>query len=132
ARAAHWRVHTAALQNALEQNGWDGDWYRRGYFDDGTPLGSSTSGECRIDSIAQSWSVISGAADPARALRGMAAVDEQLINQGDGLALLFTPPFDRPPLHRGSIKRSPTGTRAKPGHSDRAARSSALAFAAIR
>jgi len=131
ARAAHWRAHAAALQNALEQNGWDGDWYRRGYFDDGTPLGSSTSGECRIDSIAQSWSVISGAADPARAARAMAAVDEQLINHGDRLALLFTPPFDRTPLDPGYIKGYPPGIRENGGQYNHAATWSVLAFAAL-
>ena len=72
--AARWRAHAAALRGALEREGWDGGWYRRGYFDDGTPLGSATSEECRIDSIAQSWSVISGAADAARARQAMAAV----------------------------------------------------------
>jgi cyclic beta-1,2-glucan synthetase len=73
ARAATWRKHADALREALERDGWDGDWYRRGYFDDGTPLGSASSSECRIDSIAQSWAVISGAADPARGARAMAA-----------------------------------------------------------
>jgi len=131
ARAAHWRAHMAALKNALEQNAWDGDWYRRGYFDDGTPLGSSTSGECRIDSIAQSWSVISGAADPARALRGMAAVDQQLINHDDRLALLFTPPFDRAPLDPGYIKGYPPGIRENGGQYNHAATWSVLAFAAL-
>jgi cyclic beta-1,2-glucan synthetase len=131
ARAAHWRAHMAALKNALEQNAWDGDWYRRGYFDDGTPLGSSTSGECRIDSIAQSWSVISKAADPARALRGMAAVDEQLINHDGRLALLFTPPFDRTPLDPGYIKGYPPGIRENGGQYNHAATWSVLAFAAL-
>ena len=60
-RAAAWQAHTASLQTAVERDGWDGDWYRRAYFDDGTPLGSSVNKECRIDSIVQSWSVISGA-----------------------------------------------------------------------
>src|SRR5688572_22159172 len=67
ARAEKWLACAAKLQASLEQHGWDGDWYRRGYFDDGTPLGSSGSDECRIDSIAQSWAVLSRAADPARA-----------------------------------------------------------------
>jgi cyclic beta-1,2-glucan glucanotransferase len=131
ARAARWRAHIATLQKALEQNAWDGSWYRRGYFDDGTPLGSSTSSECRIDSIAQSWSVISGAADPTRALRAMAAVDEQLINHGEGLALLFTPPFDRTPLDPGYIKGYPPGIRENGGQYNHAATWSVLAFAAL-
>ena len=83
ARAARWTEHAAALREALERDGWDGNWYRRGYFDDGAPLGSVTSDECRIDSIAQSWSVLSGAADPARARQAMASADAQLIRRED-------------------------------------------------
>src|SRR5207247_3074493 len=83
-RANAWRRHVTALQAALEREGWDGDWYRRAYFDDGTPLGSVTNEECRIDSIAQSWGVISGAADRSRAARAMAAVEEYLVRRGDG------------------------------------------------
>ena len=83
------------LRRALERHGWDGDWYRRAFFDDGTPLGSAINAECRIDSIAQSWSVLSGAANPPHAIRAMAAVEEYLVRRGDGLVLLFTPPFDR-------------------------------------
>jgi cyclic beta-1,2-glucan synthetase len=130
-RAMKWSAHAAALRNALEQDGWDGGWYRRGYFDDGTPLGSSSSAECRIDSIAQSWSVISGAADPARALRAMAAVDEQLIRGDEGLALLFTPPFDRTPLDPGYIKGYPPGIRENGGQYNHAATWSVIAFAAL-
>ena len=75
ARAAAWRAHAAALQGALEREAWDGDWYRRGWFDDGTAFGSAASAECRIDSIAQSWSVLSGAGERGRAVRAMAAVE---------------------------------------------------------
>jgi len=103
-RAASWRQHATALRDALERDGWDGNWYRRGYFDNGTPLGSALSSECRIDSIAQSWGVISGAADPARATRAMAAVEENLVLRDEGLALLFTPPFDQIALDPGYIK----------------------------
>ncbi|HSJ98277.1 MAG TPA: glycosyl hydrolase family 65 protein, partial [Myxococcota bacterium] len=131
ARAANWLSHAAALQASLERDGWDGDWYRRGYFDDGTPLGASASDECRIDSIAQSWAVISGAADPARARRAMAAVDEHLIRPGDGLALLFTPPFDRTPLDPGYIKGYPPGIRENGGQYTHAAAWSVIAFAAL-
>jgi cyclic beta-1,2-glucan synthetase len=131
ARAMKWSAHAAALKNALEQDGWDGGWYRRGYFDDGTPLGSSASDECRIDSIAQSWSVISGAADPARAARAMGAVDEQLIRRDEGLALLFTPPFDRTPLDPGYIKGYPPGIRENGGQYNHAATWSVVAFAAL-
>ncbi len=71
-RASAWRAHAAKLQASLEREAWDGDWYRRAYFDDGTPLGSATSAECRIDSIAQSWAVLSGAAEPGRGNPGHA------------------------------------------------------------
>ena len=130
-RAVKWGAHAAALKNALEHDGWDGAWYRRGYFDDGTPLGSAMSDECRIDSIAQSWSVISRAADPARALRAMGAVDEQLIRGDEGLALLFTPPFDRTPLDPGYIKGYPPGIRENGGQYNHAATWSVMAFAAL-
>jgi len=129
-RVANWLAHAARLRTSLERDGWDGDWYRRAYFDDGTPLGSSTSDECRIDSIAQSWSVISGAADPVRGMRAMAVVDEQLIHRGDALALLFTPPFDRTPLDPGYIKGYPPGIRENGGQYTHAAVWSAIAFAA--
>jgi cyclic beta-1,2-glucan synthetase len=131
ARAAKWLAHAAALRASLEQNGWDGEWYRRGYFDDGTPLGSAASDECRIDSIAQSWAVISGAADPARAQRAMAAVEEHLIRADDGLALLFTPPFDRTPLDPGYIKGYPPGIRENGGQYTHAAAWSVIALAAL-
>src|SRR5258708_23947963 len=109
-RAVAWRRHLEELKAALEQ-AWDGDWYRRAYFDDGTPLGSAGDAECRIDSIAQSWAVLSGAADPRRAARAMAAGEENLGRPGDGLGLPFTPPFDRTPLHprylHGHLPRAP-------------------------
>jgi cyclic beta-1,2-glucan synthetase len=130
-RGAKWLAHATLLREALERDGWDGDWYRRGYFDDGTPLGSSASEECRIDSIAQSWSVISGAAEPARAVRAMAAMDEQLIRRDDGLVVLFTPPFDRTPLDPGYIKGYPPGIRENGGQYTHAAAWSAIAFAAL-
>jgi cyclic beta-1,2-glucan synthetase len=131
ARAAQWFAYAARLRTSLERDGWDGDWYRRGYFDDGTALGSSTSDECRIDSIAQSWSVISGAADPARARRAMAAMDAQLIRGDERLALLFTPPFDRTPLDPGYIKGYPPGIRENGGQYTHAVAWSAIAFATL-
>ena len=131
ARAARWLAHAAALRAALEREGWDGDWYRRGYFDDGTPLGSATSEECRIDSIAQSWSVISGRRGSARAAQAMAAVDAHLIRRDDGLALLFTPPFDRTPLDPGYVKGYPPGIRENGGQYTHAAAWSVIAFAML-
>jgi cyclic beta-1,2-glucan synthetase len=130
-RVASWRQHAAALREALERDGWDGGWYRRGYFDDGTPLGSASSSECRIDSIAQSWGVISGAADPARAARAMVAVDDNLILRDDGLALLFTPPFDKSHLEPGYIKGYPPGIRENGGQYTHAALWSVQAFATL-
>ena len=116
-----WHHHAAALKNAIEAKGWDGSWYRRAYFDDGTPLGSSGNTECRIDSIAQSWSVISGAADPGRARQAMAAVDEYLVRKGDDLILLFTPPFNKTPLDPGYIKGYFPGVRENGGQYTHAA-----------
>ena len=130
-RATKWSAHAAALRNALEQDGWDGGWYRRGFFDNGTPLGSSSSDECQIDSIAQSWSAISGVANPGRAARAMKAVDEQLIRGDEGLALLFTPPFDRTAHDPGYIKGYPPGIRENGGQYNHAATWSVMAFAAL-
>jgi cyclic beta-1,2-glucan synthetase len=130
-RAAKWRRHIAVLVTSLERDGWDGDWYRRAYFDDGTPLGSASNDECRIDSIAQSWSVISQAGDPAHAARAMASLEEHLIRRDDGLALLFTPPFDHTPLDPGYIKGYPPGIRENGGQYTHAAVWSVIAFAML-
>ena len=130
-RADTWRAHVTALQVALEREAWDGDWYRRAYFDDGTPLGSATNDECRIDSIAQSWSVISGAADRDRAARAMAAVEEYLVRHGDGLVLLFTPPFDHSSHDPGYVKGYLPGVRENGGQYTHAALWAVLAFAAL-
>jgi len=130
-RAATWRAHAAALQASLEREAWDGDWYRRGWFDDGTPLGSAASEACRIDSIAQSWAAISGAADPDRAAQAMAAVERELIRSKDGLALLFAPPFDKTSLEPGYIKGYPPGIRENGGQYTHAAAWSVMAFAAL-
>ena len=130
-REAEWLTHAAALKNSLERESWDGEWYRRGYFDDGTPLGSAKSTECQIDSIAQSWSVISGAADPTRAARAMSAVESRLIRRDAGLALLFTPPFDRTELDPGYIKGYPPGIRENGGQYTHAATWSVIAYAML-
>jgi cyclic beta-1,2-glucan synthetase len=131
ARATAWQEHATLLQHALERDAWDGDWYRRGYFDDGTPLGSASSTECRIDSIAQSWAVISGAAKPIRKARAMAAVEEHLVRRGDGLIMLFTPPFDHTALDPGYIKAYPPGIRENGGQYTHAALWSVIAFALL-
>jgi cyclic beta-1,2-glucan synthetase len=126
-----WLAFASALRAALEQNGWDGAWYRRGYFDDGTPLGSAAATECRIDSIAQSWSVISGAAEPSRAALAMAAAEEHLIRRGSGLALLFTPPFAHAEPDPGYVKAYPPGIRENGGQYTHAAAWSVLALTAL-
>ncbi len=131
ARATQWVVHAAGLSASLEREAWDGAWYRRGYFDDGTAFGSATNDECRIDSIAQSWSVLSGAANPDRAAQAMAAVDAQLIRRKEDLALLFAPPFDHTSLDPGYIKGYPPGLRENGGQYTHAATWSVIAFAKL-
>ena len=130
-RAETWRLHVSALKAALERHGWDGEWYRRAYFDDGTPLGSATNTECRIDSIAQSWGVISGAAEPGRGARAMAAVDQILVRRPEGLVLLLTPPFDRTAHDPGYINGYVPGIRENGGQYTHAAAWTVLAFAVL-
>ncbi len=120
-RVATCQARAEAFRLALEKDGWDGEWYRRAYFDDGTPLGSATNDECRIDSIAQSWAAISRVADPDRVDRAMRAVDEQLVREEDGLILLFTPPFDKGVLQPGYIKGYVPGVRENGGQYTHAA-----------
>ena len=117
------------LKQALEHNAWDGQWYLRAFYDDGMPLGSSENTECQIDSIAQSWSILSQAANPDRALQAMQAVDQYLVNDEDALIRLFTPPFDRTPYDPGYIKGYPPGVRENGGQYTHAAIWTAWAFA---
>ncbi len=130
-RGNRYRRHLDNLKKALEEKAWDGDWYRRAYFDDGTPLGSARNDECRIDSIAQSWSVISGASDPYRMGRAMAAVEEYLIRRGDGLVILFTPPFDKGALNPGYIKGYVPGVRENGGQYTHAAIWTLIAYSML-
>ena len=130
-RGQKYSAHVERLKTALDENAWDGDWFRRAYFDDGTPLGSAQNDECRIDSIVQSWSVISGAANPQKAQRAMASVDEYLIKRGDGLVLLFTPPFDTDDLEPGYIKGYVPGVRENGGQYTHAALWTLIAFAIL-
>ena len=130
-RAETWTAHGDALKAAIEREAWDGEWYRRGYFDDGAPLGSAADDECRIDSIAQSWAVLSGAATQDRAARAMASLDKQLIHREDGLALLFAPPFDKTTHDPGYIKGYPPGVRENGGQYTHAATWSVMAFATL-
>ncbi len=130
-RAARWRSTAAALQASLEQEAWDGQWYRRAFFDDGTPLGSAQNDECQIDSIAQSWAVISGAGDTQRARQAMASVERRLLRRGDRLLLLFSPPFDLTPLDPGYVKGYLPGVRENGGQYTHGAIWSAVAFAML-
>ena len=131
AHAAAWRAHAADLQTALEREAWDGDWYRRGFYDDGTPLGTASAVECRIDSIAQSWAVLSGAADPIRAAHAMASAERELVRPKERLALLFTPPFGKTERDPGYIKAYPPGVRENGGQYTHAGLWLVMAFAAI-
>ncbi|MDX1996733.1 MAG: glucoamylase family protein [Thermoanaerobaculia bacterium] len=119
-RAARYRAEQERLGRVLEQ-AWDGEWYRRAYFDDGTPLGSSRNDEGRIDSVAQSWAVLSGAAPRRRAERAMSAVRAQLVRRGSGVILLLTPPFDHSALEPGYIKGYLPGLRENGGQYTHAA-----------
>jgi len=130
-RAARWRAHAASLRAALEREAWDGQWYRRATYDDGTWLGSRDSEECRIDSIAQSWAVLSDAADPQRARAAMDAMHAELVRAEDGLALLFAPPFDRTAQDPGYIKGYPPGLRENGGQYSHAAMWAVLAWARL-
>jgi cellobiose phosphorylase len=115
ARAAWCRERAENLRVALEAHAWDGHWYRRAYFDDGTPLGSASNDECQIDALPQAWSVISGAGDPERSRQAMASVDERLVDSAGKLIRLFTPPFDQGALEPGYIKGYVPGIRENGG-----------------
>ncbi len=119
-RAASYRSRADSVMQATEQYGWDGSWYRRAYFDDGTPLGSAANEECCIDSLAQSWSVMARALSE-RSQTAMQAVENQLVRDRDRLILLFTPPFDKSALDPGYIKGYLPGIRENGGQYTHAA-----------
>ena len=131
ASAATFQAQAGQLRASLEAHAWDGGWYLRAFYDDGTPLGSARNRECRIDALSQAWAVLSGAADPARARMAMAAVDRYLVREDDGLILLLTPPFDRSRHHPGYIQGYPPGIRENGGQYSHAAVWTAWAFAAL-
>ena len=128
--AVSYRAHAERLTQAAEA-AWDGQWYRRAYFDDGTPLGSAQNAECQIDSIAQSWSVIAGTAAPDRARQAMESLDEHLVRRSDRLVLLLTPPFDRTVPSPGYIQGYVPGVRENGGQYTHAALWAVLAFARL-
>ncbi len=128
--AEHCRSEAAQLRQNIATHAWDGDWYRRAYFDDGTPLGASINPECQMDSIAQSWAVLSGAADPERARLAMEAVSQRLVRRDHRLVQLLDPPFDTSPLNPGYIKGYVPGVRENGGQYTHAAIWAIMAFAA--
>jgi cellobiose phosphorylase len=117
------------LQQNIAQHAWDGQWYRRAYFDNGEPLGASVNPECQIDSLPQSWAVISGAGDPNRARQALQSVDQRLVRRDAGLIQLFDPPFDKSSLNPGYIKGYIPGVRENGGQYTQAAIWTAMAFA---
>ena len=119
------------LCRSIDQHGWDGEWYLRAFFDDGTPLGSAESPECQIDSIAQSWSVLSGAGDAGHSRMAMEAVDKYLVRRDDALIQLLDPPFDKSDLNPGYIKGYVPGVRENGGQYTHGAIWAAMAFAAL-
>ncbi|MBI5102415.1 MAG: cyclic beta 1-2 glucan synthetase [Nitrospirae bacterium] len=125
------RDESARLRGNIEEHGWDGRWYLRAYFDDGSLLGSAGNTECRIDSISQSWSVLSGAGDAARSLMAMEAVDRHLVRRDHGLVQLLDPPFDKSDLNPGYIKGYVPGVRENGGQYTHAAIWAAMAFAQL-
>ena len=125
------RSEGANLRQRIEVNAWDGAWYRRAYFDDGTPLGSASNTECQIDSISQSWSVLSGAGDPGRSRRGMEAVYARLVRKDASLIQLLDPPFDKAEMDPGYIKGYVPGVRENGGQYTHAAIWTVMAFAAL-
>ena len=134
-RVTRWRAYAAELRKALEQ-AWDGQWYRRGYYDDGTPLGSHESDECQIDTIAQSWSVIANTADQCETekshqAQAMASVDRLLVDHPNQIARLFTPPFDHSKQNPGYIKGYPPGVRENGGQYTHGATWSIFAWAKL-
>ncbi len=127
--AASCRDNARQLQQRIEEHGWDGNWYLRAYFDDGSPLGSAANMECRIDSISQSWAVLSGAGDPQRAQQAMQSVRQRLVRDKDKLIQLLDPPFDRSDQNPGYIRGYVPGVRENGGQYTHAAIWAIMAFA---
>jgi cellobiose phosphorylase len=125
------RREASHVRENIEQSGWDGEWYRRAYFDDGSPLGSARNPECQIDSIAQSWSVLSGAGDAERSRMAMEAVDKRLVRREHALIQLLDPPFDTSTLNPGYIKGYVPGVRENGGQYTHGAIWAAMAFATL-
>jgi len=125
------RATAVTLKDNLEKNGWDGEWYRRAYFDNGLPLGSADNDECQIDSISQSWSVLSGAAGNERARSAMESLSKRLVRREDSLVQLLDPPFDKSEMNPGYIKGYVPGVRENGGQYTHAAIWAAMAFSKL-
>ncbi|MDK9699003.1 MAG: cyclic beta 1-2 glucan synthetase [bacterium] len=130
--AKHCIEEAEELRRNIETNGWDGEWYRRAYFDDGSPLGSSANSECKIDSIVQSWAVLSGAGENGRSYQAMKALDENLVRRETRLIQLLDPPFDKSTLDPGYIRGYVPGVRENGGQYTHAAIWAAMAFARMK
>jgi cyclic beta-1,2-glucan synthetase len=130
--AVKWRQRASSLKKAMELSGWDGDWYLRAFFDNGTPLGSHANSEAKIDSLPQSWAVISGGAEPDRARRAMDSAEANLVREKDRMVLLFTPPFDSSEPNPGYIMGYPAGLRENGGQYTHGSLWMAMAWARLR
>jgi cyclic beta-1,2-glucan synthetase len=130
-RATRWRAHREALRAALECEAWDGEWYRRGWYDDGAPHGSHASDECRIDALAQAWAVLSGVAPHGRAEQAMRSLEAHLVSEPERLIRLLSPPFQDTPHDPGYIKGYVAGVRENGGQYTHAALWVVRAFAAL-
>ena len=125
------QTQAVSLRHNIEKNGWDGQWYRRAYFDDGTPLGSASNAECQIDSISQSWAVLSQAGDPQRTRTAIESVSSRLVHRDSRIIQLLDPPFDTSSLNPGYIKGYVPGVRENGGQYTHAAIWAAMAFAQL-
>lgn len=130
-RAERYKNIAGEIRKSVEENAWDGNWYRRAYFDNGIPLGSAENTECKIDSLAQSWAVISGAGNPERIKTAFESLDRYLINREEGIILLLTPPFDEGDLQPGYIKGYIPGVRENGGQYTHAAAWVVMAYAQL-
>jgi cyclic beta-1,2-glucan synthetase len=131
AEASKWRGRARSLHSKIEATSWDGGWYLRAFHDDGSVVGSTTGRECRIDSIAQAWSVLSGAAGRARSELAVRAADEKLVREDDRLVLLLWPPFESTLHDPGYIRAYPPGIRENGGQYTHAATWLGCAYAAL-
>jgi cellobiose phosphorylase len=132
ATTERYRLEASRIRGNIEESAWDGEWYRRAYFDDGSPLGSAQNEECQIDSISQSWSILSGAGTSERAAMAMNSLDRRLVRRDDRLIQLLDPPFDHSSMNPGYIKGYVPGVRENGGQYTHAAIWTVMAFAEMK